>query len=140
MQHTLDFLCHHKMILLYVLCFINVVLIQSSKNYQDCYLYFLECIESYEIPRTISNDFLKSKISLRSRYEESRETVETKREVNCSCILLIKIFHSHVLMNIGNKKDLFNVVIYYLHFVHNIAQKQWIVERIMVSLNQTERI
>jgi len=48
-------------------------------------------VESYEIPTTDSNEFLKSKISFRSNYEESRETTETKREVNYFLIILFLI-------------------------------------------------
>ena len=38
--------------------------------------------QSQEISRAASNDFLKSQVSFRSKYEESKEAVETKREVN----------------------------------------------------------
>jgi len=82
------------MILLYILHFINVILIQSSKkkkNYIVNNCLFLMHIESYEIPTTDSNEFLKSKISFRSNYEESRETTETKREVNYFLIILFLI-------------------------------------------------
>ncbi len=96
---------------------------------------FSSCIESYEIPRTISNDFLTSKISFRSKYEEFRETTETKREVNdfIHISVSIQFFSSHVSMNIDDKKNLINDVIYYPHFVHNIVPRQWIVNKIMVE-------
>jgi predicted nucleic acid-binding Zn ribbon protein len=45
------------------------------------------------MPRTTSNDFLKSKISVRSKSEESKEIIETKREVKEIILLfLIQIF------------------------------------------------
>jgi hypothetical protein len=68
------------MILLFALYFLNIILVQSG-NFSYYKLILSSRIESYEIPRTISNDFLKSKISFRNKYEESRETMEAKREV-----------------------------------------------------------
>ena len=115
------------MILLFSLYFLNIILIQSSKNNEDFSYYKLflsSCIESYEIPRTISNDFLKSKISFRNKYEEARETMETKREVTYFFIFNINFLYSPVLMNINNMKSLINGVIYYPRIVHNIARKQ----------------
>ena len=50
------------------------------------------CLESYEIPSVNAKEFLTSKVSLRSKYEESRETIEAKREV--IYMIIISLFHS----------------------------------------------
>ena len=72
------------MILLILSALINVILIQSSKRslFIVELLLILTYIESYEIPQTNSNEFLRSTISFRKKYEEPRETTEAKREVN----------------------------------------------------------
>lgn len=58
-------------LLLFILHLINIIL-----------------IESYEIPRTNSNNFLKHKSSFDTPYEELKETTEAKREVTNFIIFL----------------------------------------------------
>jgi hypothetical protein len=95
-------------------------------------------IEIYESDPTDSNTFLKTKSSSRNKYEQSRENIETTREVIPSLGFFFRIYihiiSSHVWMNIDNNKNLINVGKFYLHFVNNIVLQPWIVNKIMVSL------
>ena len=49
-----------------------------------------------DIDRKDSNDFLKRKSSLTNKYEQSRETIETKREV-IDISLFVKVCFIHLL-------------------------------------------
>lgn len=96
---------------------------------------FYSLIESYEIPSIHSNEFLKSSIFGRRKYEESRETVEAKREVSDwrRHGYVIVIFFRHVLMNIEKRTNRTIDEIPYHPSVFNTVTKRRIAEKMRVE-------
>lgn len=132
------------MILLFLVLFSNIISIQSSKTL--CILSFSKIsfsssIESYEIPSTHSNEFLKSSIFGRSKYEESRETVEANREVSAfrRYRYSIVIFFRHVLMNIAKGRSLTVDGILYPPSVFNTVTKRRIAKKMMVEFEWNDQ-
>lgn len=87
-------------------------------------------------------NFLQSKILFQTKYEESRETIETKREVNFifdEKTNLLVFLISYVLMNIDCIKDALYGVHVYLQYVKIIVIQRWIVNRIKVLFLNKDR-